>query len=332
MDTLLVYYAISEESKKKLLDQDIRPLIFPVEIPWRSDGWQLLNDAPAAQLSDCTMMIGNALAADEALLTRAPNLKWIHSPMAGLSTGNGGGVDWRLMEKHGIAITPSKIHEHNISEMIVGMMLALSKDFLFFRAQQQAHSYAAERTTHMLFGKTVLIIGTGNIGAATAAKLHDAFHMRVLGLNTAGRAVEGFDATAPFSALAQWLPQADYVVLACPYTEKTHHLLDGEALAQMKPSAYLINIARGQVVEQDALLHALNTGRIAGAALDVFETEPVPENDPLWDTPNLLMTPHVAGNMEGYADAVVDAFLRNLPAFRAGRPEEMPNYANIKKY
>lgn len=331
MDTVLVYYDISEESKRKIEEQGVRALVFPLEIPWKHDGWAMLDSASASQLAECTMMIGNALAADEKLFSYAPNLKWIHSPMAGLSTGNGG-VDWELMEKYGVAITPSKIHEHNISEMIVAMMLTMSKDFMFFRAAQQAHRYEADRTTHMLFGKTALIVGTGNIGTAAAVKLSGAFNMRVIGLNTTGHAVSGFDVTAPISELAQWLPQADHVILACPYTEKTHHLLNGESLALMKQSAYLVNIARGQVVEQDALIAALKVGRLAGAALDVFEREPVPEDDPLWDTPRLFMTPHIAGNMQGYSDAVVNAFLRNLPAFREGKPAEMPNYANIKRY
>lgn len=327
MKKVLVYYQLSQGARDSLEQAGLSPLVTGTDVPWLADGWKHLQDMDPAALAQCEILIGNAMAVNAALLERMPALRWVHSPMAGLS----GSMDWALFDAHGIAVTPSHVHADMISEMIVGMMLGLTKRFPFYTECKQAHRYQPSGAG-VMHGATALIAGVGTIGAAAARILHDGFGMHVIGLNSDGRPVDGCDETASLAALRDHLPLADYVALCLPLTEATKGCIGKAELALMKPTAYLVNIARGGLIDQSALVDALYAGRLAGAGLDVFEKEPLPEDDPLWDAPNVILTPHVAGNCEDYGDRVIRMFLRNLPAYRAGRPADMPDYANIKRY
>jgi phosphoglycerate dehydrogenase-like enzyme len=163
-----------------------------------------------------------------------------------------------------------------------------------------------------LTGKTLLIVGMGRIGGRLA-RLAKAFDMRVIATKrdpTTGAA--GADAVHGHDCLRDLLGQADVVVLACPLTPETENLIDAAALAAMKPTAHLINVARGRVIDEPALIEALQQGRIAAAGLDVTREEPLPPASPLWALPNAFITSHVAGETQRYEDSVIDILLENL--------------------
>jgi phosphoglycerate dehydrogenase-like enzyme len=169
-----------------------------------------------------------------------------------------------------------------------------------------------------LSGKTLLIVGLGRIGSRLAA-LARAFDMRVLATKRDPRT--GADAASIVMSpdrLAELLPEADFVALTCPLTAETECLFGGALFRAMKPSAFLINVARGRVVDESALIRALEEQRLAGAALDCFWDEPLPETSPLWTLPNVFITPHTAGETRRYEDNVIDLLLENLDRLQRG--------------
>jgi hypothetical protein len=170
-----------------------------------------------------------------------------------------------------------------------------------------------------LGGKTLAIVGMGRIGSRLAT-LAKAFDMRVIGVRQdPSRGAGPADSVVGEDALLEVLPQADFVVLTCPLTPRTENLIDAKALAAMKPSAYLINVARGKVVNEPALIEALAQKRIAGAALDTVWEEPLPATSPLWGMPNVLITPHVAGETRRYEENVIDILMETSIACGAAR-------------
>jgi phosphoglycerate dehydrogenase-like enzyme len=248
----------------------------------------------------------------------APHLRWIQLTTAGAD---------RLLNsevlKSGIAITTaSGIHAAPVGEYVLGMMVMLAKGWpALFRAQGRREW--ARITPQELEGKTVAIVGMGNVGQEVA-RLAKALNMRVLGVRRSGAPVESGDDVAdeivgPLELLSV-LSGSDFVVICLPLTEETHHLVGELALRAMKPTAYLINVSRGAVVDEAALLRALTEGWIAGAGLDVFETEPLPEKSWLWQLNNVIITPHLAGETPIYNERAVDLFCENLRRYLAGEP------------
>lgn len=172
-----------------------------------------------------------------------------------------------------------------------------------------------------LNGKTVLVVGMGRIGAKIAA-LAKAFGMTVIGIRQDPKAgANGADRIGGMQDLAALVPAADYVVLSCALTPQTERLLNADILAAMKSSAFLVNVARGRVVDEDALVAVLQAGRIAGAALDVVVEEPMPASAPLWSLPNVLITPHSAGETRAYEDNVLDILQDNLDRLWRGETD-----------
>jgi phosphoglycerate dehydrogenase-like enzyme len=163
-----------------------------------------------------------------------------------------------------------------------------------------------------LNGKTLLIVGIGRIGAGLA-RLARAFDMRVLATRRNPDAgAQGAHAVYAHDRLPELLPQADVVALTCPLTPQTENLIDAKAIGLLRPSAVLINVARGRVVDEAALIEALQAKRLAAAGLDVTREEPLPPASPLWTMPNVLLTPHTAGETQSYEDSVIDILLENL--------------------
>jgi phosphoglycerate dehydrogenase-like enzyme len=227
----------------------------------------------------------------------------------------------------------------NMAEFAVMMMLAFGHRLRLMVDLQRERTWPTYQERWDWFmpselrGATVGIVGYGSIGRQIGRIAH-AFGMRVLALRRSGSAVRQtfsipalLDAAAPEPdrvylphELGEMLPECDYVVLIVPYTTETHHLIDEGALRAMKPSAVLINIARGGVVEETALIRALHEGWIAGAALDVFAEEPLPTGSPLWAMPNVLISPHVAGFTPHYHERVLGIFAENLRRLLEGQP------------
>lgn len=208
-------------------------------------------------------------------------------------------------------------NERAVAEHAIALILAIARKLPMARDNQLARQWRGliseiPQREDELGGKTLVIVGMGRIGSRLA-KLAKAFDMHVIAVKRdPATGAEAADVAVPQSRMLEVLPQADFVALTCPLNPSTENLFDAQAFAAMKPSAYLVNVARGRVVNEPALSAALQSGRIAGAAIDCVWEEPLPESSPLWSLPNLFITPHSAGETQKYEDNVIDLLLENL--------------------
>jgi phosphoglycerate dehydrogenase-like enzyme len=275
----------------------------------------LARHLPEADVLVVSMMWRNELAG------LATKLKFIQSISAGTDH-----YDKGLLRAHGIRLASAAgVNAQAVAEHAMALILALSRRLPEARDNQHARHWRGmigdlAKREDQLTGKTLLIVGMGRIGSRLA-RLAKAFDMRVIATKrdpAAGAA--GADAVYGNARLRELLGQADIVALACPLTPETENLIDAAALAAMKPAAHLVNVARGRVVDQPALIGALQERRIAAAALDVTSEEPLPAASPLWSLPNVLITPHTAGETRAYEDGVIDILLENLEHLWRGEP------------
>jgi D-2-hydroxyacid dehydrogenase (NADP+) len=197
-------------------------------------------------------------------------------------------------------------------------MTMLHSDFARYLVAQQAQRWE-RHPVGTLQGKTLAIVGLGAIGGEIAQRAR-AFGMRVLGVSRGGTPAAGCERVYATRDLHLALALADFVTVVVPLTEETRGLVDARAFAAMMPGARLVNVARGGVVDEDALLAGLRSGQVAGACLDVFAQEPLPAAHPLWSAPNVIVTPHIAGYREDYVERALDVFADNLARFEAGTP------------
>lgn len=249
----------------------------------------------------------------------ATSLKWYQAINAGLNR-----MDHEGLLRRGFMVTSGAgIASVAIAEWILGTMVMLAKD-LHGYVRQQAASKWESRVSGELQGKTVGIVGLGAIGRETARRCR-AFGMRVVATRRnvqPGAGDDDCDELLPLTALRRLLEVSDYVVLCLPLTAETRGMIGAGELAAMKRTAFLANVARGEVVDQAALIAALKDGTIAGAALDVTTPEPLPSESELWTLPNVILTPHMAGNVEGYGHKAAGVFIANLRRYVAGEPLE----------
>lgn len=280
------------------------------------------EDDPKAEALGETLaeaeVICSVYAGTPDLLERTPKLRWFHTFAAGIDQY----VRWGYLD-HEIAFTngsgPTVIP---IAEYILMTMLMLAKNAAGYVRQQDAGTWQRLPGSE-LRGKTVGIVGLGQIGAE-AARLAAACGCRVIGIRRSAAEprenADGVDLLLPPRDLPRLLAESDFVVLAAPATPETAALINAESLRQMKPTAHVINIARGSLVDEAALVQALQQGVIAGAALDVFEPEPLPGDSALWRTPQVLVTPHISNASEHAGRRHVDLFLENLRRYLAAEP------------
>jgi phosphoglycerate dehydrogenase-like enzyme len=255
-------------------------------------------------------------------LRAAGRLQWMHCPAAGVSH-----MLHPEIVQSGITITNGRgTSAETIAEHVLAVVLALFRRLTTAHARQAQHVWAQDEIAsppgnRMISGSSVLIVGLGSIGSATAARLH-ALGARVTGVRRRPdwAPMAGVESVHPPEALHQLLPGADVVVLSAPQTMTTTGLIGEAELARMKSDAVLVNISRGSLIDEDALVRALGSGALAGAALDVFQDEPLPPDHPMWDVPNLLITPHVSGFRPDHWDAAVALFVENRRRFAAGEP------------
>jgi phosphoglycerate dehydrogenase-like enzyme len=249
------------------------------------------------------------------VLAVAPAVRWVHTPSAG--------VEHLLTPTtlaHDITLTNSAgVHAIPIAESVLAFMLSHARGLPAYRAAQAEGRWARNLELAELYEKTVLILGIGGIGQAIAERAA-AFGMRVWGSRRTERPTPHAERVVTGAAWRDLLPEADYVVVATPLTPETKGLVDAAAMALMHPRAYLINIARGSLVDEAALAEALRAGRIAGAALDTFEQEPLPPDSPLWQLPNLTITPHATANSPRMRERQIALFIDNLRRFRGNQP------------
>jgi phosphoglycerate dehydrogenase-like enzyme len=274
---------------------------------------ELPRALPEADVLVVSMLWRNELAA------LAGKLRFIQSISAGTDQ-----YDKALLRRHGIRLASAAgVNAEAVAEHTMALILALSRRLPEARDNQRARHWRGmigdlARREDQLTGRTLLVVGLGRIGSRLA-RLAKAFDMRVIATRrdpAAGAA--GADAVHGNDRLHALLGEADIVALTCPLTPETERLIDAAALAAMKPAAHLINVARGRVVDEPALIAALKDGRLAAAALDVTVEEPLPAASPLWSLPNVLITPHTAGETRAYEDGVIDLLLANLERLRRG--------------
>ena len=297
-----------------------------VHVVYRESQEPAHEDAEAARrsllsvLGEAEVLLSSPIVPPE-LPQMAPKLRWLQLTSAGVD---------RLLESpilgSGITVTTaSGIHAIPIGEYVLGAMLALAKGFPQAMAAQRERAWRPYLPEE-LHGMTVGIIGLGAIGREVA-RLARAFGMRVLACRRSCRQPQErppeapeVDLLLPAADLPRLLAEADYVVLAVPLTPETRGLIGRDELAAMKEGARLVNVARGAVVDEEALVEALRSGHLAGAVLDVFQHEPLPADSELWDLPGVLLTPHVSGGTPRYMERAIELFCDNLRRYLSGQP------------
>jgi D-2-hydroxyacid dehydrogenase (NADP+) len=272
-----------------------------------------------AHAADASALIGHHFQFDEELLARAPKLRWIQS----LTTGTDAILKLAALRAEVTVTSTRGMHGPQMSELVFLHMLALTRDFPRMQRNQAAGVWQ-RWPQPLLWGKTVVIVGVGAISEALAPRCK-AFGMQVFGVSASTRVPAGFDAVFAREALADAAAQADYLVLIVPHSAATESLVDARVLAAMKPEAFVINVARGGVLDEDALIVALREKRIAGAALDVFRQQPLPTDHALWREPGVIVTPLVGGMSNIYLDQAYPIVRDNLREFLAGRAGAMNN-------
>lgn len=258
-------------------------------------------------------------------LRRAHHLQWLHVCSAGTDR-----PIYRELHERGVTVTHSAgANAVAVAHTALAGMLALLRDVPSWVRMQDQRRWRTQRHEDSrpdLDGTTVVIVGTGAIGQALARACR-ALEMRVLGVRRRAAPVEHFDAVYSHDQLPEVLPQADWLVLACPLTPETYHMIDAEQLALLPSQARLINVGRGPLVNEAAMLAALQSGRLAGVYSDVFEQEPLPAESPLWTAPNMLISAHSAGAVQGFGERATARFISNLQAWLGGEP--MQNVASF---
>ncbi|MGH9675895.1 MAG: D-2-hydroxyacid dehydrogenase [Candidatus Acidiferrum sp.] len=251
-------------------------------------------DGLARELPDTDIFVGYSLRAKQ--LQDAKKLKWIHSTAAGVAQ-----LMYPELRDSGIVVTnPKGVFSAPMAEHAMGLLLALARNFPDSVRGQDGAKWAQQdlwdKPQHLteLNGLVLLIVGFGSIGREVAKRAR-AFAMRVWGVTRSGEGDRGLaERIVPATNMEELLPEADFVVIAAPETVGTRHLIGAEQIARMKRGARLINMGRGSLLDEAALIRALESGALGGAALDVTETEPLPAESPLWKAPNLFITPHTS--------------------------------------
>ncbi len=241
--------------------------------------------------------------------------RWVHVAAAGVDP-----YLFPALTGSPVVLTNSRgVYDEPIAEYVLGLILCMAKDFPGTWEHQRRREWRP-RAAERIGGRSVLVWGTGAIGRA-AARLLRVAGMRVSGAGRAGRTGDpDFGTVHGPGSLRAALGEADYVVLAAPLTPATRGMVDASVLAAMRPGARLINVGRGPLVDERALIDALAEGRLAGAALDVFTQEPLPAGSPLWDLPGVIVSPHTAGEATDWRTDLAELFLDNLTRWAVGRP------------
>ncbi len=283
-----------------------------LDAPGARERWEALLDEAEVLFDFGPLELAPTLAA-------RPQLRWIQATSAGI-----GQLAARVgLTSSDVAVTTtSGVHARPLAEFALLAMLMFGKDALRLGREQQAHRwerFAGEEVA----GKTVCVVGLGRIGREVA-RLARALDARTIGTvrELGDRSADDLhvERVATTDQLDELLPETDVLVLAVPHTPLTQGLIDARRLALLPPGAIVVNIARGDVVDEPALVDALRSGRLRGAALDVFAQEPLPADSPLWDLPNVFVSPHSASTVAGENGRIVDLFCENIRRYLDGRP------------
>lgn len=301
-------------SRKLLITYELEPSLLK-QVKAAIPDWKIyMSKNPAdwdKHLQDAEVIIGWRSNWNQEKLWSNNQLQWIQTWSAGVNS-----LPLDKLATHNIQLTSANgVHSYPISETIFALMLALTRNIHTYVKNQKTKVWNDRGNTLEIHNKTIGIIGVGSIGQETA-KLAKAFGMKVLGVRHSGKPVSYVDEMYKQSELKSILPHCDYIVITLPLTDDTRHLFDKALFQEMKKSAFFINIGRGEIVKEEDLVQALHNKDIAGAGLDVFETEPLKQTSPLWEMDNVIITPHTSGSTEHYAKRVIeDIFLPNLKTY-----------------
>lgn len=283
-----------------------------VDVSFANTGEELTVALPTADVVLAWRPARDLLSATWA---QAGSLKWIQSASAGVD----GILFPELVESHVVLTNAGGVFDNGVAEYVLGLILVFAKDLVGVLDRQTRREWLPA-DMESLEARRLLVVGVGPIGRAVG-RTAKAFGMLVRGLGRTARPGNRiFASVLGADELEDGLGWADYVVDTLPATEATRHLFDAAAFGAMHPWARFINVGRGSTVDQDALIEALRSGSIAAAALDVFEDEPLPPESPLWDLPNAIVSPHVAGNTAGWRESVMELFVENLERYLLGDP------------
>ena len=297
--------SFSEDNKRKMTEAAV------------SKGYAILffdDETAAAEDADESEIV---VGASPALLRLAPQAKWYCGIFAGVDSVVG------LIPEGMILTSASGAYGLTISEHIVMTVLEMLRRKPEYNRIVKEKKWIRDLPIRSICGSRITILGTGDIGAQTAKRLRGFDPAQIIGVNRSGKNPDGlFDRVLRQEDLERILPESDILILSLPDTAQTRNILSKERLAMLPRNCYIVNVGRGSAIDQKALTDALNEGRIAGAGLDVFEQEPIPADDPIWDCKNLILTPHISGNMTlGYTvERIVDLFCRNLDNYCSGEP------------
>jgi D-2-hydroxyacid dehydrogenase (NADP+) len=279
---------------------------------------RILSELPD-DLSGVDVLIAFGTSINDEVLRRLKDVRWVQS----LATG----VDHFLRCPYlapPVLITSGRgIHGSMMREMTAFLMLSLTHDAAR-RADDQKNHVWERRLWTLLCEKTAVVVGLGIVGIAIGELLHG-FGMNIIGVSRTPRDIAGFNSVIPSGRLVAAAAQADFLINVLPGTPENMNRFDTAVFAAMKPTAYFINVGRGETVDEQALIAALRERRIAGAGLDVFRQEPLRPDSPLWDMPNVVITPHIGGYVADYEAYVMPIVIENMRHFLAGRPKDMRN-------
>ncbi|MCM3179449.1 D-2-hydroxyacid dehydrogenase [Cytobacillus horneckiae] len=315
MITVLVTTSLDKQSREKLINA------------FQSVTFHFFDNKNEAVTSNVNPNVLIAYADDlhEDWLKNLTNLKWIHVLTSGV---NSLPFDW-LMKNKSILVTNSKgIHAIPMAEYTVGAMLMLAKHFNQYLGFQKERNWNPALTSEELDGKVVSIIGTGAIGTEIAKKLK-AFNTKVVGINTNGRDVSPFDKVSSMDDIDKVLSTSDFIIVTLPLTNSTKNLLSKDKLSLIKPTSYLINLARGEILDESYLVYALKEKRIKGAVLDVVEEEPLSWNNPIWELENVMITPHISDSSPLVYARMTNIIISNLLCYEKEEYECMVNQVDL---
>ena len=260
------------------------------------------------------------LTQDSALVRKAPNLRWVCTPSAGVDHFLAPGC---FANPEAVLTNSSGAYGVTIAEHVIMVTLEMMRRRAEYNEIVRERRWERGLHIHAIHGSRAVLLGTGDIGRECAKRLRAFRPASLTGINRRGGNPEGlFDRVLTVDRLEEVLPETDLLILSLPDTKETRGVMSAERLAMLPETAYLVNVGRGSALDQKALEERLRSGKLAGASLDVFEKEPVPPEDSLWECPGLLMTPHIAGNMtlDYTVETIIGQFLEDLDRYAAGKP------------
>jgi len=301
--SILVLYDLPDEQLEDL--QEIAP------------DYDLVYSIEEADPAKIEIVLGWSDQVSQLVGAENSQVKWIQYPYAGVNK-----LPLQLLKEKNILLTNgSGIHSAPVTETAMGLILGMTRRIVESAKNQAQANWAPESSLYELKGKTMLIAGAGKIGEHLG-DVAQAFGMTTIGINRSGSDIENMDEQYVQSELEEVIGQADIVVNILPATAETDYLFNEAMFSKMKDDVIFVNVGRGETVKTTDLLSALDNGKVRYAGLDVYEEEPLPADHPLWQHDNVLMTPHIAGNVENYADHLYPLFKENLQAYL--KDEKLP--------